>query len=353
MVILSLLSCIYICLIILSFLWRDRQNDHFTILLVISVFVAIASCLINKEELPDYGQYISYFQIADSDIISLEPTFIFISYLVRILFNGDIFWGFACYLFLGILVKTFAIRRLTNLCFLSFAFYIASYWIYHEMIQIRAGVAAAFFLMALRPLYERNLKKFLLYSFIAILFHYSAILILPLWFVNGKLKGKTFYTCLIPCCMVLYLFHIDLIAIVRLLPIPYIQNKLDTYTMIAQMGSDRGMITAAEYNPFILWYLLKALIAILMWFFIKRISVYNRYAILLLKIYTIGIALLWCFSSIPVAATRCSELLSIVQIILIPLFAYVVKQRVIFYFISILYGIAWIYWNASSFLFNM
>lgn len=353
MVILSLLLCIYLCSIVLALIWGNKQNEHFSILLVIGLFAIISSCLVNKEELPDYEQYISYFQIADSKIIFLEPTFIFISYLVKVLLNGEVFWGFAFYLFLGILIKIFAIRRLTNLYFLSFALYMASYWVYHEMIQIRAGVAAAFFLMALKPLYERDAKCFLLYSLLAISFHYSAILTLPLWFINGKLSNRLFYTWLIPGCMLLYLLHIDFISIIRLLPVPYVQNKLDTYTTVAQMGSDRGMITAAEYSPFISWYLLKAFMAILMWFFIKRISIYNQYAVLLLKIYTIGVALLWCLPSIPVAATRCSEFLSIVQIVLIPLFAYSVKQKKLFYAIPILYGLAWIYWNSSSFLFNI
>ena len=87
-----------------------------------------------------------------------------------------------------------------------------------------------------------------------------------------------------------------------------------------------------------------------MWFNIKRISIHNQYAVLLLKIYTIGIVILWCLPSIPVAATRCSEFLSIVQIVLIPLVIYIANQRRVLYVIPILYGIAWIYWNTFSFL---
>lgn len=220
------------------------------------------------------------------------------------------------------------------------------------MIQIRVGVAVSFFLMALKPLYERNLKYFLSYTLLAISFHYSAILILPLWYISGSLKKKLFYMLLIPCCMLLYSLHLDLVSALHLLPIPYVQNKIETYTMIAQIGSDRGLITANEYNPFISWYLLKAVIALLLWFNIERISTHNPNAVLLLKIYTIGVAMLWCLPSIPVAATRCSELLSVVQIILVPYITCVAKQRRLLYIIPILYGLAWMYWNSSSFLFN-
>lgn len=352
MIILLSLLCIFSCSVIFSLIWGDDQNKHPGVLLGVAVLSVLIACLVNKEDLPDYEQYVSYFNIADTDIISLEPTFVFISYLTKILFNGEPFWGFAIYLILGTIIKVVAIRRLTDLWFLSFALYIGSYWVYYELIQIRIGVASAFFLMALRPLFERNLKQFLLYSFCAICFHYSAIMILPLWFINGSLRNRYFYILLIPACIILYFLHVDLMSLIGLLPIPYIQNKIETYTLVAQLGSDRGMITSSEYNPFISWYLIKAFFAIIMWFFIKRISEYNQYAVLLLKIYTIGIALLWCLPSIPIAATRCSELLSIVQIVLIPLAVYSVKQRKIFYSIPILYGVMWIYWNASSFLFN-
>ena len=353
MVIFFFLLCIYICLVILSLVWGDAQNKHPIVLFCIAALSVLTACLIDKEGLPDYEQYVTYFSIADTDIISLEPTFILISYLIKILFNGDVFWGFAIYLVLGTIIKVFAIKRLTSLWFLSFALYIGSYWTYYELIQIRAGVAAAFFLMALKPLFERDIKRFLFYSLCAICFHYSAIMILPLWFIKGTLKNRYFYMLLIPICILLYFCHVDFMSVMSLLPIPYIQNKIETYSLVAQLGSDRGMITAAEYNPFIPWYLLKAFLAILMWLFVKRISIYNKYAVLLLKIYTIGVALLWCLPSIPIAATRCSEFLSIVQVILIPLFVYAARQRKIMYVVPILYGIVWIYWNASSFLFDI
>ena len=349
MAIVFVLLCLVGWTIFLSFVWGEIQYKHDIVFFGTGIVLIVLSIFLDKTELPDYEQYVVYFRIA-GDKLSLEPTLVFLSYLIRIFFNNEVFWGFVLYLLFGVTVKLVAIKRLSNLCFLSLSFYISSYWIYHEMIQIRAGVASAFFLMSLKPLYERKLKYFLIYALIAISFHYSAILILPLWFLNSSLKNRVFYTLLIPICMLLYVLHLDFITLLRYLPVPYIQNKIETYTMIAQIGSDRGLITADEYNPFITWYLLKAVIALLMWFNIKRISIHNQYAVLLLKIYTIGIVILWCLPSIPVAATRCSEFLSIVQIVLIPLVIYIANQRRVLYVIPILYGIAWIYWNTFSFL---
>lgn len=348
MLILIVSLCFYIVCVYVSLLWGKRQYVHKKFYLFVGIALILVSFVLDKSKLPDYEQYVVYFDVV-GDVIVLEPTFLLIAYIVRLL-NHEVFWGFLIYLLLGISIKLIAIKRLSSLCVLSLAFYISSYWIYHELIQIRVGVAAGFFLLAIIPLYKRNLKHFLVYSFFAILFHYSAILILPLWFINGQLKNRVFYTLLIPICMLLYIMHIDALALLQYLPIPYVQDKIDTYSMVAQVGSDRGLITAKEYNPFITWYLLKAAIAMFLWLNIKRVQVHNEYAVLLLKIYTIGIALLWCFPSIPVAATRCSEFLSIVQIVLIPLIVYIERKHKFLYIIPILYGIFWIYWNASSFL---
>lgn len=350
MLILFVLLCFFCWTILLSFIWGDSQNKHYIVFYCTGWVLISLSLFLDKSELPDYEQYVVYFRIA-VDKLSLEPTMILLSYLISSFFDNEVFWGFAIYLLFGIGIKLIAIKQLSNLCFFSLAFYISSFWIYHEMIQIRAGVAAAFFLMAIKPLYEKNLRYFLIYTLIAIFFHYSAIIILPLWFLNSSLKSKYFYTFLIPICMLLYVLHLDFVSLISYLPIPYIENKIETYTMIAQIGSDRGLITANEYNPFISWYLIKAIFALLFWLNIKQISIHNKYAVLLLKIYTIGIALLWCLPSIPVAATRCSEFLSIVQIILIPFLIYIARQRRILYTVPILYCIAWICWNTYSFLF--
>lgn len=348
MLILIVTICFYVICIYVSLIWGKSQYEHKKFYIFFGIVLILVSIILDKSELPDYEQYVVYFNVV-GDAIILEPTFLLVASVVKVL-NNDVFWGFMIYLLVGISIKLVAIKKLSNLCVLSLAFYISSYWIYHELIQIRAGVAAGFFLLAIIPLYERNLKYFLIYSVLAISFHYSAILILPLWFINGQLKHRVFYTLLIPICFLLYVLHIDILTLLQHLPIPYIQDKIDTYSTIAQVGSDRGLITAKEYNPFITWYLLKAAIAMFMWFNIKRIQAYNKYAVLLLKIYTIGIALLWCMSSIPTAATRCSELLSVVQIVLIPLVVYIERKHRFIYIIPILYGIFWIYWNASSFL---
>lgn len=337
--------------VLLSFLGDNKQSKYDCIYLFVGIVLVILSVIVDKSMLPDYNQYIEYFNKSLNGDIYIEPTFLVVAYIVKVFFGNNVFGGFALYLLLGILVKLVAIKKLTNLCFLSLAFYISSYWLYHEMIQIRTGVASAFFLMSIKPLYEKKFKPFAFYTLIAILFHYSAIIIIPLWFISKDLKNRFLYILLIPFCFLMNLLKIDLINIVYFLPMPDIfLHKLEVYTAIAQYGGDRGMLSASEYDPFISWYLLKAIIAITLWIFIKKIYIHNKYAVLLLKIYTIGVAFLWCMPSLPVVATRCSEFLTVVQIVLVPLFIYVAIPRKSLLIVPIILGITWIYWNVNSFL---
>ncbi|HIT88880.1 MAG TPA: EpsG family protein [Candidatus Merdenecus merdavium] len=316
----------------------------------IGIFLIITSIFLDKSLLPDYEQYVSNFQITDFGF-GLEPSFTLISCIVKYVFDNDVFWGFVIYIVLGILIKLIAIKQLTNLLLLSLALYVSSYWLYHELIQIRVGVAGAFFLLSIKPLYERNLKKFLLYSCVAILFHFSAVMILPLWFIRDRLNGMIIYVLLIPLSMLMYIFNLDLISILRMLPIPIISDKVEGYLLIAQIGDvNRKIITASEYNPFVTWYILKALIGIYLWLNVKRMRQFNCYAIILLKIYTIGISLLWLLPSVPVIATRSSEFLSLVQIVLIPLFISTVKQKRLGIVMLYIFGLIWIFWNVNSFL---
>lgn len=315
------------------------------------VFLIIISIFLDKSLLPDYKQYVDNFQIIDF-AFGLEPTFVLISYIVSLFFNNDVFWGFAIYLVLGISIKLIAIKQLTNLLLLSLALYISSYWFYHELIQIRVGVSGSLFLLSIKPLYERKLGWFLLFSCIAILFHFSAVMILPLWFIRDRFNGMIIYASLIPLSMLMYVFNVDLLSVLRMFPIPIISDKIEGYLLIAQVGDvSRGIITASEYNPFISWYMFKAAVGVFLWFNVKRMRQFNCYAIILLKIYTIGISLLWLFPSVPVIATRSSEFLSLVQIILIPLLILIVKQKRLGIAMLYIFGLMWIFWNANSFLF--
>lgn len=323
--------------------YDDKLNKYY----VYSFFIVLLSIFIDRSFSPDYFAYIDYLK---HDYIILEPTFRIIKYIVNGLGNENILFGI--YAILGVGIKLYSFPKLTNLLFLTILFYLCSYWIYQDLIQIRAGVASAIFLFSLPYLIDRNAKKYFITIFIAILFHYSAIILIPVWFIDGKLNYKYIYLAMIPIAMVMYLINLDLIRLLSLIPVEYIQGKIETYSIVSNNLSSRGVLRASEYNPFVTWYILKCFIVEILWFNIKSIKKHNRYAVVLLKIFTISISMLWLLSGAPVIATRISEFLSIVQIILVPLLLYSDMPRFISLTVIYLYSFCWLFWNYSSFLIN-
>lgn len=310
-----------------------------------SFLIVLISIFIDRSFSPDYYAYIDYLK---HDYILLEPTFRIIKLIVNGFGNEYILFGI--YALFGVGIKLYSFPKLTNLLFLTLLFYLCSYWIYQDLIQIRAGVASAIFLFSLPYLIDRNGKKYFITIFIAILFHYSAIILIPIWFIDSKLNSKYIYIAMIPIAMIMYFINLDLIRLLSLIPIDYIQGKIETYSIVSNSLSSRGVLLASEYNPFITWYIIKVLIVEILWFNINSIRKFNRYAVVLLKIFTISISVLWLLSGAPVIATRISEFLSIVQIILVPLLIYSIMPKFVSLSIIYLYSFCWLFWNYTSFL---
>ena len=337
----------FIIAIVLSMMFDNTKHET-TIYNCFGIFLIFYACIVDKSALPDYFAYVSYFS---NDYPFIEPSFLLIKWLVHTFFNSNVFYLFAIYIILGVSIKLFAFKKLTKLPILTLAIYVSSYFVYHEMIQIRAGIASALLLLSIKPLYDRNFKDFILITIVALLFHSSAIIFFICWFINPLKKQRNLYISLLILSIAIYCLNLDLIKLISYLPIPLIQDKIISYSDISIDSINRGVVTSADYNPFCQWYIIKLLITIYFWVIIDKILYVNKYAILLLKIYTIGISFLWLLASSPTIATRCSELLTIVQIVLIPLSVYYSrKKNIISYIPSIVISGAWIFWNYSSFL---
>ncbi len=317
---------------------------------ICGILIIVVTNIIDRSFSPDYYAYVSYLKVDD---IFLEPTFRLLKNVTNIIFGGDAYYLFLFYSVIGITIKLYSIPRLTYLIFISLFLYICSYWIYHDLIQIRAGVASGILLYSIPYLVNRDTSKYFLCVFVALLFHYSSIVFLPLWFIKSKSTSKYMYMGLIPFSMLLYLINMDILNILKLIPIDFIQNKIVGYTEISNDLAQRGVVDAQSYNPFGGWYMLKAIMCMAIWMNIDRIRKKNPYALVMAKIFAIGMSLLWLMSGAPVVATRLSELLTIVQIVLVPMLIYSRLPKYLSYSIVVIYGCVWLFWNYSSFMKNI
>lgn len=275
----------------------------------------------------DYHNYLYWYKAIRSDTISIthEITFVLLS-----LISYTPLMLFLVYAILGVSLKLIALRQLTELTLLSLLLYVSYYFMLHEVIQIRAGIASAFLLLAIRPIYERNGKLFLLFVLLAYLFHRSSIIILPLWFLRDK-PYKWILALAVPMA---YLIHFSGLNLISVIPIPSIEQKFEAYQMLQKYGGEEW----GDVNVFNLVYLSKIVIFYILLLKYDVVEQANRYTPILMQIYAISLFCLPALAVIPVMAFRVSELLGIVDIILIPLLAHVFKERQIGY--ALVVGIA-------------
>ncbi|MEG1728358.1 MAG: EpsG family protein [Bacteroidaceae bacterium] len=268
---------------------------------------------------------LSYVQSYQHPTGFLEISFLFISDLVRFIFN-DVRALFVIYALLGVIIKVYAIDKLTNLLFLSMAVYVSNFFILHEMTQIRVGVAAGLFLLSLKFIYDQK-KKMAVFSILgAFLFHYSAVTLLPFLFMRtGSLNRIERFICIfiIP---IAYLFSFTGLDLLSSIPIPYIQQKLTAYKEIMDMG------LGDTVNIFSLLFLMKVILYYLLLWKESIVRESDERISMFLRVEVASLASLILFSSIPVISFRLNELYGVVEICLFPLLFYIIKP----YWISML-----------------
>lgn len=318
MVTLLVMLFVIVALFALFPLSSERLNK--ALFWIFGFFLFLLAAFRSESQSPDYSAYLLMYQ--DYDTLIVEPSFTAISWLVKTVFDNSLFL-FIIYAFLAVFIKLKAIQQYSPLLLLGLLTYISLTYIIQEHAQIRAGVATAFFLLAIKPLCERNLKLFLFLILCSILFHFSAIIALPLWFVAGHNPKKWLLWGLIPLGYLIYFSGINLIS--TALPFDYIQSKLELY----QAMQEAGVSDFDNINVFGFGVLLKILFFYLLLAFRKLIQNHNIYIDSILMIYAVGIFFIPAFATMPVVSYRLSAILVSVEVLLFPMFYYIFVPKFI------------------------
>ena len=207
----------------------------------------------------------------------------------------------------------------------------------HEIIQVRAGLAAAVIMLSFEPLVDKKPVKFLLIILLATLIHYSALIFLPFYFLNTKKINPIIYIAIILIPFLLTTFKFDPISLI-------LKYDFGVYTEKISIYIKDQLREQHHINKFNLTILFQLLLSGFLLFYRTDIIEKNKYSILFLKIDIISIGIFYLFYSLPVFAFRLWEMLSIVQIFLIPTLIYYIKPRWIPELIIVLVGLA-LYYN--------
>lgn len=267
----------------------------------------------------DYLGYIEYFDnVLTHSFSVVEPSFILITNAIDLL-NGNYLHLFIIYALFGVFLKFYAIHKLTQFKLLSVLIYFCSFFLLLEMTQIRAGVAAGLLLLCIDPLKERKFGQFMVFASLAFFFHYSAIVIFPLYLLKVNNINKSYYTILIPLSYLIYFLKFDVFFFTNYIPIPLIQSKLESYKYYTSLNSTINVFNFVHISRCLLAY-----------FFLWKCNFFaetNKYSIILTKIYFIAIFIYLAFAQIPAISSRVSELMIVVEIILIPFLTLTLKPK--------------------------
>ena len=274
----------------------------------------------------DSPNYVSLLNIpfSQANFLDKEPAFWMLVEINRVLFSSNERTFFLIFAIIGVSLKILAINRLSSMPFLSLLAYICLYFILHEMTQIRAGVASGIFLLAIQDIVNRNFKKFIIKVLFASLFHYSAIIMVPLYFLNPRKISIIYF--LLPITGLLFAYFnfnlskILLANFVGILP-EFLAYKVRMYLSLLELGVHSEINILNIHYSFLLIVLYFGLFC----------GVTNRlkspYDILFVKILSIMLFTFYFFSPVPVFAFRISEFLGVILIILIPHLLLTFKQK--------------------------
>lgn len=139
----------------------------------------------------NYYPFFKHLNILDDflDVSTLgnmyEPGFVLYSYICKLLFDNYFVWNFISAVIDLSLLYVF-IKRYSPYHLLSVAIFIVMGCTALEFNVLRNAKAIFIFLLGLKYLESRNLKKYSLYILVAMTFHLSAIFYWPLYFILHK-----------------------------------------------------------------------------------------------------------------------------------------------------------------------
>ena len=285
---------------------KEKWINKDKIVFFLACFLVFIISLRKEINVSDYW---NYRHLYETKITTIEPAFSIIAFICRDIFKQPVLLLMSVFAVLSIIFKTKAIKIYSSFIFISFLLYTSDFLLLHDYIQIRTGVASALMLFSIQFIKKRNFKLFFIVFCCAVSFHYSAVLMFPLYFLNSeKIKINNYIYLLI----VFYIFaflKFNPVILLKNFPIEYINVKVNGYL-------NRGENYSA--NIFSAFFLSKLIITILLSLRINLLSGKNSYFILMLKIQYISLFTLLFFSQNLAASMRISEFFGVIEIVLFP-----------------------------------
>lgn len=215
----------------------------------------------------------------------------------------------------------------------GFLLYYSSYYFLHDIVQIRAAVASGLLFWIIIYASRKNLIHYIFLIIIAISFHLSALIFIPIYFLRKK-NVRIFYIVFAIISLLIGLFFpIEINSFKWLFP-EIILSRLTLF--LEEAGSSANLL-----NPISILHYLMVFLVLYKW---NDIVNHSKYSVFIAKVFLFGVCLFLIFHKIPGIGFRIYELLVITQIPLIDIFIQKIKPKTLVISGSILLSLLYFYY---------
>ena len=306
------------------------KNKVFIVTAFSAILLILIAGLRGENVARDYVNYLSYLDtfVSFSHYLSNpayydfnEPGIFLVAAFMQTFEISNVKFFFVVFAFIAVFIKIKAVIKTSTWIGLTIVLFFTNFFLIQEMTQIRGAIAVAFLLLSIPDIYHRNLYSFLLKVAVSMVFHYSSILIIPLYFLKPDTFSRQINSALLFGCIVLGLLNVTVFTLIDNLNLGVISLKLNKYYELLEAGYYTSI------NKFNALILLRISIACFAIYYSVQLKEHSKYAYLILKLYILSICSFYFFSTVPAIAFRISEMLGISEIILLPMLIYVVREK--------------------------
>lgn len=312
--ILLVISLFALLEIILKFDTKEYLLNTALYWIFVVVLILFAGLRIMGPDYESYREIYTTLQKPNSwnnwSVITIEPGF-------KLLFSIFKTTSFQMALFatalIAVLLKATFLKKYSPYPILSLAVYFTAIFLIKEMGQIRHGISMGIILWSFAALFENKRNRFLLLNIVAILCHWSAFCVLPLYFFAQKKIPSYLYIAFLIVILAMVFFNFTgLIAqVIDLVPIAGIEGRASMYLSENGSFSEKLGINST--------FILLLIIMLVMLLFRDKLEKKYKYFDSILNIYLLGIFYFGFFNSISEFAQRLTIYFRMIDILILPM----------------------------------
>lgn len=289
---------------------------------LIVLFLALFAGFRAPDVARDYQLYMyafdnigSYSSVGDNFWATYEPGFMMVVFVFKWIFTS--YYTLSLMLFFAFAALTLKAKAILDISINPFAallVYYSTYYLLHEMTQIRIGLASAIFLFSVPYFIQGKHLKFIVTLIVAGMFHYSAFLFFGIYLFKKNYFNKTWFFVLLISSIPLAFLKLPLDNAIRIFyDTSQGTSKIATYSTLMEYnyGKPINIFNALSVSKFFICVYLIFIIPM-------KDLIEDKYLSLFLKLVISSVFILYLTSGIPAFSFRLSDLFGIGIIFLYP-----------------------------------